>query len=98
MKENLKRADLQAEREHTTKLVDMILKPITEVMTTVTGSKAIQMATSGFNMLSQTVKEMLKELPPVGFRFLKNWLIFQIQGVSGVRNRIKKPVLEKNVF
>ena len=64
MKENLKRADLQAEREHTTKLVGIILKPITEVTATVTtlttGSKALQMATSGFNMLSQTVKEMLQ--------------------------------------
>ena len=75
MKQNLKRADLQAEREHTTKVIGMILKPITEVMTTVTGSKAVQMATSGFNMLSQTVKEMLKfSMFHVHFHF--KWSIF----------------------
>ena len=60
LKNNLKRAELQADREHTTKLVGMILKPITEVMTTVTGSKAIQMGTSGFKMLAETVKKMFK--------------------------------------
>ena len=37
----------------------MIMTPVTEILTTVTGSKAVKIATAGFGAVSDTVKEYL---------------------------------------